>query len=177
MEQLIFEKLVNQAVDEIRMHSDRPRILARHLDKINHSINPAMISDAQKNQLALLNWLSLRPRYSAGSALDKAQAQCALQPLEPEQLHHWLRTWSADLTAVRTAYPDSLRNEARKTILEGIPSDRAAKHQAMSVLQDSLIHYIDLNVLHLPLHGLGELTLEQLNGDEPYLPLFRYNAN
>jgi hypothetical protein len=177
MEQLIFEKLVNQAVDEVRMHSDRPRILARHLDKINHSISPAMISEAQKDQLALLNWLSLRPRYSTGSELDKAQAQCALQSLEPEQLHHWLRTWSADLTAVRTAYPDSLRNEARKTILEGIPSDRAAKHQAMSVLQDSLIRYIDLNVLHLPLHSLGELTLEQLNGDEPYLPLFRYNAN
>ncbi|MDE0758894.1 MAG: DUF885 family protein [Pseudomonadales bacterium] len=177
MEQLIFEKLVSQAVDEVRMHSDRPRILARHLKKINHSISPAMISDAQKDQLALLNWLSLRPRYTTGSALDKTQAQCSVESLEPEQLHRWLRIWSDDLTAARTTYPDSLRNEARKTIFEGIPGDRAAKHRAMSVLQDSLIHYIDLNVLHLPLHGLAELTLEQLNGNEPYLPLFRYNAN
>ncbi|MBT3428120.1 MAG: DUF885 family protein [Gammaproteobacteria bacterium] len=176
MEQLIFDKLVKQAVDEIRTHPNRLQMLNQQLEKIDQAIRPAMLSSRQKDQLALLNWLDQQPQ-PMGSVLDKAKAQCAIENQHPEQLYDWLEFELADLIATRTTQPESVRRETKKTVLEGIPANRTAKHLVMSMLQDSLIQYIELNVLQLSFHDLDELIIEELNSNESYLPLFRYRRD
>lgn len=176
MEQLIFDKLIKQAVDEIRTHPNRLQMLSQQLEKVDQSIRPAMLSSRQKDQLALLNWLDQQPQ-SIGSALDKAKAQCAIEDQNPEQLYDWLEYELADLIAARSTQPERLRQETKKTILEGIPANRTARHLVMSMLQDSLIQYIELNVLQLSFHDLDELIIEELNSNESYLPLFRYRQD
>jgi hypothetical protein len=176
MEQLIFDKLVKQAVDEIRTHPNRSQMLRQQLEQIDQAIRPSMLSSRQKDQLALLNWLDQQPQ-PMGSVLDKAKAQCAIGDQNPRQLYNWLEVRLADLIAARDAQPESVRQETKKTVLEGIPANRTAKHLVMSMLQDSLIQYIELNVLQLSLQDLDELVIEELNSNESYLPLFRYRRD
>lgn len=176
MERLIFDKLIKQAVDEIRTHPNRLQVLNQQLHKIDQAIRPSLLSSNQQDQLALLNWLDQHPP-GPGSALDQSIARCALESQTPEPLYEWLEVELANLIAARTTRSDSLRQETQKTILAGIPSTRTAKHLVMSLLQDSLIQYIGLNVLQLPLDDLDELVLEELNSNESDLPLFRYQAD